>query len=57
MMELKVFDEYSEELKSFQDWIKTQPSLPQNISNFYPNSSFHCLKTKFFGSESISESK
>lgn len=33
-MELKVFEEYADDLKSFQEWIKTQPSLPQNISNF-----------------------
>lgn len=31
-MELKVLDEYADELRIFQEWIKTQPLLPQNIS-------------------------
>lgn len=31
-MELKVFDEYADDLRSFQEWIETQPSLPKNLS-------------------------
>lgn len=31
-MELKVFDEYADDLENFQESIKTQPSLPQNFS-------------------------
>lgn len=32
-MENSICDQFKDELKTFQEWILTQPQLPQNMSN------------------------
>lgn len=55
-MENRVFDEYKSELVEFQDWIKTQPKIPQNMSKYLWRDFNAMLKSFKFISENLAAS-